>query len=237
MQKPRWSLLLLVQYFMIRCINFWPGCSRPTGAVLQLNQPPWTSALLADTQMSSPASGSSDVREQISLGRCRERLNTRRGECHCFGDLQEGFYVLSCSLAARHWCWIPVPRRLLFFCTIRSTPHTPKLRFLFFQGLYRCQSFYRSPLSFFLDYSRYILGSSKSSLLLSETIAQHKITGQKIILQLFWQQIIGLVIFNHASINMGFGRAVCASFYLFSDTVWSKPTPTHDIYSSSVRQP
>lgn len=114
---------------MIRCINSWPGCSRPTGAVLQLNQPPCTSALLAGTQMSSPASGSSDVREQISLGRSRERLNTRRGECHCFGDLQEGFYVLSCSLAAvQHPLWIPVPRRLLLFCLIRSTPHTPKLR-------------------------------------------------------------------------------------------------------------
>lgn len=88
--------------------------------------------------MRSSAFGSSDVREQISLGGWGERLNTRRGECHCFGDLQEGFYVFSCSRAApERQCWIPVTHCLLLFCTIRPTPHRQRYKTL-------------SPLTYFL---------------------------------------------------------------------------------------
>lgn len=85
--------------------------------------------LLLSTQMRRSASGSNDVSEQISLGGYRERLNTHRGECHCFGDLQEGFYVFSCSLAAAECqCWIPVTQCFLLFCTIRSTPHRQRYK-------------------------------------------------------------------------------------------------------------
>lgn len=94
--KTRMSLFTVSIIVMIKSINSRSGCSQPTGATHwvsanRLAPPPCNSTLPADTQRSSPASGSSDVREQISLGRCRERLNTRRGECHCFGDFQEVF--------------------------------------------------------------------------------------------------------------------------------------------------
>jgi len=87
---------------------------------LQLRRPSLSATLLTDTQASSTDSEFGDVRKQISLGRCRERLNTRWGECHCLGDLHEGFYVFSWSLAAaEHQCWVAVKCSLLLFYTAR----------------------------------------------------------------------------------------------------------------------
>lgn len=93
-------------------------------AMLQLNQPSFT--LHPDAPLCFWVKR---CEWTDKFGRYRERLNTRRGACHCFGDLQEGFYVFSCSLAAAECqCWIPVTQYFLLFCTIRSMPHRQRYK-------------------------------------------------------------------------------------------------------------